>query len=58
MLLENVEKESFEKGINFVHLDTLGFQAKDFYIKKGYVVFAVLDECARNNKMYCMKKIF
>ncbi|MBZ9624842.1 GNAT family N-acetyltransferase [Clostridium sp. FP2] len=25
MLIENVEKESFEKGVNFVHLGTLGF---------------------------------
>jgi N-acetylglutamate synthase-like GNAT family acetyltransferase len=57
MLLENVEKESFEKGIKFAHLGTLGFQAKDFYVKNGYQVFAVLDECALNNKMYCMKKI-
>jgi len=56
MLLENVEKEAFEKGINFVHLGTLGFQARDFYVKKGYDVFAVLDECVLNNKMYCMKK--
>lgn len=57
MLLQNVEKEAFEKGINFVHLGTLGFQAKDFYIKKGYEVFAVLDECALNSKMYSMKKV-
>ena len=57
MLLENVERESFEKGVNFVHLGTLGFQAKDFYRKKGYEVFAVLDECVLNNKMYYMKKM-
>jgi N-acetylglutamate synthase-like GNAT family acetyltransferase len=56
MLLENVEKEAFEKGVNFVHLGTLGFQAKDFYAKKGYEVFAVLGECVLNNKMYYMKK--
>ena len=57
-LLENVEKEAFEKGANFVHLGTLGFQAKDFYVKKGYEVFATLDECVQNNKVYHMKKIF
>ena len=56
MLLEDIEKEAFEKGVNFVHLGTLGFQAKDFYIKKGYDIFAVLDECVLNNKMYYMKK--
>jgi GNAT superfamily N-acetyltransferase len=56
MILENIEKEALEKGAYFAHLDTLGFQAKDFYVKKGYEVFAVLDECALNNKMYYMKK--
>lgn len=56
MLLENVEKEAFEKGVNFVHLGTLGFQAKDFYVKKGYEIFAILDECAQNNKVYYVKK--
>lgn len=58
ILLEAAEKEAFEKGANFVHLDTLGFQAKGFYAKKGYGMFAVLEECALNNKMYYMKKIF
>lgn len=57
LLLENVEKEAFEKGIALVYLGTLGFQAKDFYIKKGYEVFAVLDEAALNNKVYFVKKI-
>jgi len=56
MLLENIEKEALKKGVNFVHLGTLGFQAKDFYVKKGYEIFAVLDECALNNKVYYMKK--
>lgn len=56
-ILKNVETEAFEKGINLVYLGTLGFQAKDFYIKKGYKVFATLDECVVNNKMYWMKKI-
>lgn len=55
-ILKNVETEAFEKGMKFAYLDTLGFQAKDFYIKKGYKVFATLDECVVNNKMYLMKK--
>lgn len=58
MLLEDIEKESLEKGLDFVHLYTFGFQAKDFYVKKGYEVFATLDECALNNKAYYVKKRF
>jgi N-acetylglutamate synthase-like GNAT family acetyltransferase len=57
ILLKHIDKEAFEKEIHFVYLGTLGFQAKDFYIKKGYEVFATLDECVLNNKMYWMKKL-
>jgi GNAT superfamily N-acetyltransferase len=57
ILLKHIEKEALEKEIHFVYLGTLGFQAKDFYIKKGYEVFATLDECVLNNKMHWMKKV-
>jgi len=57
IILNNVETEALEKGINFAYLGTLGFQAKGFYMKKGYEVFATLDECVLNNKIYWMKKI-
>lgn len=56
MLIKAVEKEVFEKGGSLMYLGTLGFQAKDFYEKKGYGVFAVLEECALNNKCYFMRK--
>lgn len=56
ILLQNVEREVFEKGITLVYLGTLGFQAKDFYLKHGYKVFGVVDECVQNNKVYYIKK--
>lgn len=55
-LLKHIEKEAFAKGIVFAYLGTIGFQAKDFYLKNGYEVFSILDECALNHKMYWMKK--
>ena len=56
ILLNEVEKIAKEKGCKLIHLDTFDFQAKDFYIKHGYEVFGILDECPENHKRYFMKK--
>jgi ribosomal protein S18 acetylase RimI-like enzyme len=55
-LLNEVEKIAIRKGCKLIHLDTFDFQAKDFYIKQGYEVFGVLDNCPENHKRYFMKK--
>lgn len=55
-LLNEVEKIAKEKGCNLVHLDTFDFQAKDFYLKHGYEVFGVIDDCPPDHKHYFMKK--
>ena len=57
VLLAKVEKVAKEYGANLVHLDTFDFQAKDFYLKHGYEVFAVLDNCPKGHKRYYMKKV-
>jgi GNAT superfamily N-acetyltransferase len=56
VLLNEVEKIAKEKGCNLVHLDTFDFQAKDFYLKQGYEIFGVLDDCPIEHKRYYMKK--
>ena len=56
VLLNEAEKIAKEKGCKLVHLDTFDFQAKDFYIKHGYDVFGVLDDCHLEHKRYYMKK--
>lgn len=56
VLLNEVEKIAKEKGCNLIHLDTFDFQAKDFYLKHGYEVFGVLDDCPMEHKRYYMKK--
>lgn len=56
ILLNEVEKIAREKGCNLIHLDTFDFQAKDFYLKHGYEVFGVLDDCPMGHKRYYMKK--
>jgi len=56
VLLNEVEKIAKEKGCNLIHLDTFDFQAKDFYLKHGYEIFGVLDDCPMEHKRYYMKK--
>ncbi len=56
-LLREVEEEGKEKGATFAYLETFDFQAKDFYEKNGYGIFATLDY-PTGNTMYFMKKQF
>lgn len=56
-LLSHVENEAKKLGATLAHLDTFDFQAKDFYIKHGYEVFGVLDDCPKGHKRYYMKKV-
>lgn len=55
-LLNEAEKIAKEKGCKLIHLDTFDFQAKDFYLKHGYEIFGVLDDCPMEHKRYYMKK--
>ncbi|MCW6088562.1 GNAT family N-acetyltransferase [Clostridium sporogenes] len=55
-LLKEIEKIAKEKDCHLIHLDTFDFQAKDFYIRHGYEIFGVLDQCPENHKRYFMKK--
>lgn len=56
-LLNEIEKIAEEKGCHLIHLDTFDFQAKDFYMRRGYEVYGVLDDCPKGHKRYYMKKI-
>jgi len=55
-LLKEVEKIAEEKDCYLIHLDTFDFQAKDFYIKYGYEIFGILDDCPQQHSRYFMKK--
>ncbi|HBN85842.1 MAG TPA: GNAT family N-acetyltransferase [Clostridiales bacterium] len=56
ILLNEVEKVAQEYGCDLIHLDTFDFQAKTFYIKHGYTVFGVLEDCPDRHKRYYMTK--
>jgi GNAT superfamily N-acetyltransferase len=49
-LLRFVEKKAASIGATLVHLDTYGWQGKDFYLKQGYEIFGVLDNCPQDIK--------
>lgn len=56
-LLLKAEQDAKEMGITLIHLDTFDFQAKDFYLKHGFQVFGILEDCpAAGHKRYYMKK--
>jgi len=56
-LLSRVENEAKTMGTKLVHLSTFDFQAKDFYLKHGYEIFGVLDDCPEGHKSFYLKKI-
>ncbi|AXN40825.1 GNAT family N-acetyltransferase [Peribacillus butanolivorans] len=55
VLLE-AEKIALEKECDFIKVDTLSFQALDFYKKNGYQVFGSIDNVGREFKHYYLKK--
>lgn len=55
-LIERVEKEAKELGCTLIHLDTFDFQAKEFYLKRGYNIFGELDDCPPGHKRFFFKK--
>ncbi|APO47190.1 GNAT family N-acetyltransferase [Paenibacillus xylanexedens] len=55
-LLNSIELSAKEFGIKLIHVDTFDFQAKDFYIKLGYEVFGVQNDCPPGHKRYYLQK--
>ena len=55
-LLEAAEKLGSERGCHSVLLDTLSFQAPDFYAKLGYEILGVLDNCPTGHQRLYLRK--
>ena len=55
-LLREAEKEAAKRGCHHVHLDTMSWQAPDFYKKYGYEVIGVLPDIPRGNQKYLLMK--
>jgi GNAT superfamily N-acetyltransferase len=55
-LLNTAEQEAIWRGCRHAHLDTMDFQAREFYEKQGYVVFGELTDLPTGHSRYFMKK--
>lgn len=55
-LLKEAERISRAKNATLIHLDTFDFQAEDFYLKQGYELFGMLEDCPKGHTRYYLKK--
>lgn len=56
-LLLDIEREALDRGVFRFQLGTASFQAREFYEKNGYEVFAELPDHPPGHVDYFMKKI-
>jgi GNAT superfamily N-acetyltransferase len=55
-LLAAAEAYALERGCIGVFLDTFSFQARPFYERHGYCVFATLADCPPGHESYFLQK--
>jgi GNAT superfamily N-acetyltransferase len=55
-LLVEMEQIAIESECDFIKVDTLSFQALDFYQSNDYVVYGTLDNVGRDFKHFYLKK--
>ncbi|MEM8982178.1 MAG: GNAT family N-acetyltransferase [Pseudomonadota bacterium] len=56
-LLAQIERMALSRGVYRFRLSTASFQAREFYQKQGYEVFAILEDSPPGHTDYSMKKI-
>jgi GNAT superfamily N-acetyltransferase len=55
-LLKMTENEAVKLGCKHAHLDTYSFEARPFYEKNGYTLFATLENYPEGYSKYFLKK--
>jgi ribosomal protein S18 acetylase RimI-like enzyme len=55
-LVETAEKHGRKRGCLYVAVDTFEFQARPFYEKQGYVVYAVREDYPVGHRQFMMRK--
>lgn len=56
LLSKVLEEARQEVNAYLVHTDTFSFQAKDFYLKHGFQIFGVLENCPTGHQRFYLKK--
>ena len=55
-LLQAAEDEARRRGAHSAHVDTMSWQAPDFYKKHGYKIISELNDIPKGNKKYHLIK--
>lgn len=55
-LLKAAESEAINRGCHSLHVDTMSWQAPDFYKKHGYEIISELNDIPNGNKKYHLIK--
>ena len=55
-LLIEAEKEAVRRGCHHIHVDTMSWQAPDFYKKHGYETIGILPDIPKGNQKYLLMK--
>ena len=55
-LLAAAEREAVCRGCHHVHVDTMSWQAPDFYKKHGYAIIGILPDIPTGNQKYLLQK--
>ena len=55
-LLREAEKKAIGRGCHHVHLDTMSWQAPEFYKNHGYEVIGILPDIPNGNQKYLLMK--
>lgn len=55
-LIKEIENLAYKENLTGVRMETWDFQARNFYEKNGYIVFAQIEDCPPNTIDYFLKK--
>jgi GNAT superfamily N-acetyltransferase len=55
-LVEAAEKEAQKLGILYAAVDTMEFQAREFYEKQGYSVYGVMEDYPHGHRKFLLRK--
>jgi GNAT superfamily N-acetyltransferase len=55
-LMNRLEREALRLGCRYAHVDTYSFEARPFYERLGYELFAVLEDYPEGHCKYFLKK--